>query len=50
MGEVLPLRGDLAAPCGGGRARAPRNPALGRAEAKWEVEGRGLGLDVVMGW
>ena len=27
--QVLPLRGDLAAPCGGGRARAPRDPALG---------------------
>ena len=35
---------------GGGRARAPRDPALGRAETKWEAKGRGLGLDVVMGW
>jgi len=38
VGEVLPLRGRRGTQRWGGR------------EAKWEVEGRGLGLDVVMGW
>ena len=51
MGEVLHCAGiSLHRVVHGGRARAPRDPALGRAGTKWEAKGRGLELDVVMGW